>query len=138
MDSLSEAGQALATYQIDYDEEVGFAALRRLYDLARDADERPFLLVASFIHPHDPYVARPQWWDLYDHDDIDLPEPIPDDALDPHTRASAEASRPTPSATPPTSAATLATATTPTPATSIPGSAGSWECWPRRDASTTP
>ena len=86
MDSLSEAGQALATYQIDYDEEVGFAAVRRLYDLARDADERPFFLVASFIHPHDPYVARPEWWDLYDHDHIDLPEPISDDALDAHTR----------------------------------------------------
>ena len=86
MDSLSEAGQALATYQIDYDEEVGFAAVRRLYDLVRDPDERPFFLVASFIHPHDPYVARPEWWDLYDHDDIDLPEPISEDALDPHTR----------------------------------------------------
>ena len=71
MDSLSEAGQALATYQIDYDEEVGFAAVRRLYDLARDADERPWFLVASFVHPHDPYVARPEWWDLYDHDDIE-------------------------------------------------------------------
>ena len=86
MDSLSEAGQALATYQIDYDEEVGHAAVRRLYDLARDADERPFLMVASFIHPHDPYVARPEWWNLYDHEVIDLPEPISEDALDPHTR----------------------------------------------------
>ena len=86
MDSLSEAGQALATYQIDYDEEVGFAAVRRLYDLARDPDERPFFLVASFIHPHDPYVARPEWWDLYDHDGIDLPEPMPQGAMDPHTR----------------------------------------------------
>ena len=86
MDSLSEAGQALATYQIDYDEEVGFAAVRRLYDLARDPDERPFFLVASFIHPHDPYVARPEWWSLYDHDDIDLPEPMPESDLDPHTR----------------------------------------------------
>ena len=86
MDSLSEAGQALATYQIDYDEEVGFAAVRHLYDLARDPDGRPFFLVASFIHPHDPYVARPEWWDLYDHDHIDLPEPISEDALDAHTR----------------------------------------------------
>ncbi len=86
MDSLAEAGQALATYQIDYDEEVGFAAVRRLYDLARDPDERPFFMVASFIHPHDPYVARPEWWDLYDHGDIDLPEPLAGDAMDPHTR----------------------------------------------------
>ena len=83
MDSLSEAGQALATYQIDYDTEVGGAAVRRLYDLARHGDGRPFLLVASFIHPHDPYVARPEWWDLYDHDAIDLPEPPPEEP-EPH------------------------------------------------------
>ena len=86
MDSLAEAGRASATYQIDYDEEVGFAAVRHLYDMARDVDERPFFLVASFIHPHDPYVARPEWWNLYDHDDIDLPDVPRHDSLDPHTR----------------------------------------------------
>ncbi len=85
MDSLSEAGQALATYQLDYDEEVGFAAIRKLYDLARDSDDRPFFLTVAFIHPHDPYVARPEWWDLYDHDDIDLPDPVGLDSLDPHS-----------------------------------------------------
>ncbi|MYD32534.1 MAG: choline-sulfatase [Acidimicrobiales bacterium] len=84
MESVTEAGQALATYQIDYDDEVGFAARRCLYDLARDSDERPFFLTASFIHPHDPYVARPEWWNLYDHCQIDLPGPVPD-RLDPHT-----------------------------------------------------
>ncbi|MCP4225488.1 MAG: sulfatase-like hydrolase/transferase, partial [Actinomycetia bacterium] len=31
----------------------------------------------SFIHPHDPYVARPEFWDLYDHDEIDLPTTQP-------------------------------------------------------------
>ncbi len=86
MDSLREAGQAKMTYQIEYDEEVGFAATRRLYDYARDDDPRPWMLVASFIHPHDPYVARPEWWDLYDHDAIDLPVPATDQVLDPHTR----------------------------------------------------
>ncbi|WP_419929154.1 choline-sulfatase [Candidatus Poriferisocius sp.] len=86
MDSLSEAGQALATYQLDYDEEVGFAAIRRLYDFARDSDDRPFFLTVGFIHPHDPYVARPEWWDLYDHDAIDLPDPVDLDLLDPHSR----------------------------------------------------
>ena len=85
MDSLSEAGQALATYQIDYDEEVGFAAVRHLYHLARDPDRRPFFLAVSFIHPHDPYVARPEWWNLYDHDHIDLPDVPPLESLDPHT-----------------------------------------------------
>jgi len=86
MDSLQEAGTAAVTYQIDYDEEVGFAANRRLFDFARDADERPWFMVASFIHPHDPYVARSQWWDLYDHDAIDLPEAPDPAALDPHSQ----------------------------------------------------
>ena len=30
-------------------------------------------------------MARPEWWNLYDHDDIDLPDPPPIDSLDPHT-----------------------------------------------------
>jgi choline-sulfatase len=85
MDVLAEAGQAITTYQIDYDEEVGQAARRKMLDMARDTDERPFFLCASFIHPHDPYVARPEWWDLYAHDDIDLPTPVDLDTLDPHT-----------------------------------------------------
>lgn len=86
MDTLQEAGQAQITYQLEYDEEVGFAARRRLFDFARDADDRPFFMVASFIHPHDPYVARPEWWDLYDHDDIDMPDVPALETLDPHTK----------------------------------------------------
>ncbi len=85
MDVLADAGQAVTTYQIDYDEEVGHAARRKLLDIARDGDDRPFFLTASFIHPHDPYVARPEWWGLYDHDAIDLPDPYDLDTADPHT-----------------------------------------------------
>ncbi|MEZ5340911.1 MAG: choline-sulfatase [Acidimicrobiales bacterium] len=86
MEVLHEAGQAVTTYQIDYDEEVGFAARRKLLDMARDDDHRPFFLCASFIHPHDPYVARPEWWARYDDGDIDLPAPWVLEDLDPHTR----------------------------------------------------
>ncbi len=85
MDVLQDAGVAVTTYQIDYDEEVGFAARRQLLDMARDDDERPFFMCASFIHPHDPYVARAEWWDLYDHADIDMPDDFDVDSLDPHT-----------------------------------------------------
>ncbi|GJM37968.1 MAG: choline-sulfatase [Acidimicrobiales bacterium] len=85
MDPLREAGPAVTTHQIDYDEEVGYTARRKLHDLARDGDERPFLLVASFINPHDPYVARPEWWDRYDDDAIDLPDPVDESALDAHS-----------------------------------------------------
>ena len=85
MDVLQDAGEAVTTYQLDYDEEVGFAARRKLLDMVRDDDDRPFFLCASFIHPHDPYVARPEWWNLYDHDDIDMPDDWDLDSLDPHT-----------------------------------------------------
>ena len=86
MEVLEEAGEAVTTYQIDYDEEVGQTSRRKLLDLARDDDDRPFFLCASFIHPHDPYVARPEWWNLYSDDEIDMPDPIEPDQIDPHTK----------------------------------------------------
>ncbi|MGI9483845.1 MAG: choline-sulfatase [Hyphomicrobiales bacterium] len=75
MDSVREAGVAATTFQIDYDEEVAFFAKRQIFDCAREGGG-PFCLVASFIHPHDPYVARKDWWDLYEHGDIDMPETV--------------------------------------------------------------
>jgi choline-sulfatase len=77
MQTVKESGVAVATFQTDYDDEVGFAARRWLIDRGRDrahGSEAPFCMVASFIHPHDPYVAQPEWWDLYDDDDVDMPE----------------------------------------------------------------
>ena len=72
MDSVREAGTAASTFQIEYDEEVAFFARRKLFEYAAEG-RAPFCLVASFIHPHDPYVARPEWWDLYDPGEIDMP-----------------------------------------------------------------
>src|SRR3954452_2922329 len=88
MDSVVNAGIAEVTNQLDYDDEVGFRTVRKLRDLARTSDDRPWMLTASFTHPHDPYAMRRQYWDLYDHDDIDLPRvgPLPADELDPHSR----------------------------------------------------
>ncbi len=83
MQTVKESGMAQATFQIDYDDEVGFAAKRWLFNAARDKAQgkgAPFALVASFIHPHDPYVARPEWWHLYSDEDITLPAFIPDPA----------------------------------------------------------
>ncbi|WP_171210036.1 MULTISPECIES: choline-sulfatase [unclassified Ruegeria] len=80
MQTVKESGLAHATFQIDYDDEVAFAAKRWLFDAARDkaqGQEAPFAIVASFIHPHDPYVARPEWWNLYSDDDIDMPAFLP-------------------------------------------------------------
>src|SRR3954466_5787747 len=88
MDSVVNAGVAEATNQLDFDDEVGFRTVRKLRDLARTSDDRPWMLTASFTHPHDPYAMRRQYWDLYDHDDIDPPRvgPLPADELDPHSR----------------------------------------------------
>ncbi len=83
MESVKEAGVAATTFQIEYDEETAFFARRRIFDYAMQK-VAPFAMVVSFIHPHDPYVARPEWWDLYDHAAIDMPAREPAD--DPHTR----------------------------------------------------
>ncbi len=63
--SVTGAGTAEITNQLEYDDEVAHHAAAKLYDLARRRDERPWCLTVSFTHPHDPYVARPRHWDLY-------------------------------------------------------------------------
>ena len=73
---------------MDYDEEVCHRASRKLYDLARSDDDRPFFVLTSFTHPHDPYQCRQEHWDRYRHDDIDMPvvPRIPDAELDHYSR----------------------------------------------------
>ena len=86
MDAVTDAGVAEVTNQLLYDDEVGHQGVRALHDLARDPEGRPWLLVVSFTHPHDPYVTRQKYWDLYE--DVDLPMPrlsAEDVPLDPHT-----------------------------------------------------
>lgn len=90
--SVFTAGVSTATVQRDFDDEVVFRALRYLNDRARssrhDNNEDPFLLVASFIHPHDPYEPPAEHWNRYDGVTIDDPQvPTMDLAdLDPHSR----------------------------------------------------
>jgi len=84
MSSVKQAGVAAITNQFAYDDEVGAQAMRVLYDHARSEDERPLCLVASFIHPHDPYATRQKYWDLYEDVDI-APPAVPRPAnQDPH------------------------------------------------------
>lgn len=71
--SIVEAGLCERNLQIDYDEHVAYHAEQWLYDWARDDDRRPFLLWASFTHPHNPFITTKAYWDLYDHAKIDLP-----------------------------------------------------------------
>ncbi|MBX3580321.1 MAG: choline-sulfatase [Rhizobiaceae bacterium] len=64
--SVKGAGVAEITNQLEYDDEVAYHATRKIYDLARGHDTRPWCLTVSFTHPHDPYVARKRFWDLYE------------------------------------------------------------------------
>ena len=91
-ESVLEAGVSIATVQRDFDDEVTFRALRYLTDRARDRTTdrgaEPFLMVASYIHPHDPYEPPAEHWHRYDEVAIPgprLPRP-PLDRLDPHSR----------------------------------------------------
>lgn len=86
--SVTGAGVAEITNQLEYDDDVAHQAVQKLYDLSRGADDRPWCLTVSFTHPHDPYVARRKYWDLYEgcaH--LDPPgAPIAYDAQDPHSQ----------------------------------------------------
>ena len=81
--SVTQAGVAVRTNQLDFDDEVVFHAERRLFDLAREPDGRPFFMTVSLTHPHDPYVTSKAYWERYDDAAIDLPRvrqtDVPDD-----------------------------------------------------------
>ena len=66
MGSVTGAGVAEISNQMEYDDEVAYNATRKVYDLGRGHDDRPWCLTVSFTHPHDPYVARKKYWDLYE------------------------------------------------------------------------
>jgi choline-sulfatase len=89
--SVTGAGVAETTNQLEYDDEVAFCANQKLHQLAResdDAERRPWCLMVSFTHPHDPYVARKRFWDLYEGSPNLKPKvgPIAFAEQDPHSR----------------------------------------------------
>jgi choline-sulfatase len=87
MDSVTQAGPCTRTNQIDFDDEVVFQARRKLFDMARAKDKRPFCMVASMTHPHDPYVIPQRYWDRYAGIEIDPPRVTMDEVpMDPHSR----------------------------------------------------
>jgi choline-sulfatase len=74
MGSVTGAGVAEISNQMEYDDAVAYEATRKIYELSRGLDKRPWCLTASFTHPHDPYVARKKYWDLYEDCAHLLPE----------------------------------------------------------------
>jgi choline-sulfatase len=73
------------TNQLDFDEEVSFVSRRKLFEIARGRDERPFFLVVSLTHPHDPFAIPRRYWDLYADGAVPMPRLV-EPADDPHSR----------------------------------------------------
>ncbi len=82
MGSVTGAGVAEITNQLEYDDDVAYQARLKLYEIARGDRDRPFCLTVSFTHPHDPYVTRKKYWDLYESG---VPDPaVPAMAFEDH------------------------------------------------------
>ncbi len=73
MASVIQAGPCVRSNQLDFDDEVAFAAERSLFGHIRSGDERPFCYVVSFSHPHDPFAIPRKWWDIYRDEDVPMP-----------------------------------------------------------------
>jgi choline-sulfatase len=86
MSSVIDAGPCVRTNQLDYDDEVVFEAERKLYEIVRGRDERPFFMVVSMTHPHDPFAIPREYWNRYEDAMIRVPRALPPQALDPHSR----------------------------------------------------
>lgn len=71
--SVVQAGPCVRSNQLDFDDEANFMARRWLYEHVRSSDPRPFCLLVSMTHPHDPYAITPAYWGRYSAQDIDLP-----------------------------------------------------------------
>jgi choline-sulfatase len=92
--SVTGAGVAEISNQMEYDDEVAFHGEAEIYRLARRRESQPWCLTVSFSHPHDPYVARRQFWDLYEDCpalEPEVPE-IPYAEQDAHSRRLYDAS----------------------------------------------
>lgn len=94
-EAVFDAGVSKASVQQDFDDEVGFRSLRHLNDRVRanrwaesqGEQPQPFLMVTSFIHPHDPYEPPQEHWDRFA--EVDIPDPahpeVPAAEADPHS-----------------------------------------------------
>ncbi|MFH1566927.1 MAG: sulfatase-like hydrolase/transferase, partial [Gemmatimonadota bacterium] len=59
---------------LSYDEETHFRALEYLRARGRGNGEPPFLLCASYHHPHEPFWPPRRYWDLYEGAAIEIPD----------------------------------------------------------------
>ena len=62
---------------LSYDEETHFRSLEYLHAVGTQKNPKPFLLCASYHHPHEPFWPPQSYWDMYENADIEIPT-LPD------------------------------------------------------------
>lgn len=67
-----QAGRGDSTY-LQYDRDIRDAAVDWLRDAAAQPDDKPWALFVSFVCPHFPLVAPPEFFDLYPLDSLPFP-----------------------------------------------------------------
>jgi choline-sulfatase len=58
---------------LSYDEQVHFRSVEYLRAKARRPEDGPFMLCASYHHPHEPFMPPQAYWDRYEGTDIAIP-----------------------------------------------------------------
>lgn len=88
LSSVVEAGPCVRNMQMDYDDEVEYQGIQKLYDLARRPEQAPFFLTISFTNPHTPFTISGKYWDMYSEEDLDMPSApeVPFEDLDYHSK----------------------------------------------------
>ena len=66
---------------LSYDEETHFRSLEYLHAIGAQKNPKPFLLCASYHHPHEPFWPPQSYWDMYENADIEIPT-LPDNLDD--------------------------------------------------------
>ncbi|MDE2724488.1 MAG: sulfatase-like hydrolase/transferase, partial [Gemmatimonadota bacterium] len=66
---------------LSYDEETHFRSLEYLHAVGAQKNPKPFLLCASYHHPHEPFWPPQSYWDMYENADIEIPA-LPDNLDD--------------------------------------------------------
>lgn len=86
--SILISGTCKNSVQIEFDEMVANQSVRYLEALARMKNHKPFFLQISFTHPHEPYLCRKKYWDLYEGAAIPPPSvpALKPELHDPHSR----------------------------------------------------
>ena len=70
------------SYDGDGSDQPDHKTASKIVELMREHKDKPFFLAAGFVRPHYPMVQPKQYFDQYPHNEIKLPDQIPDDLKD--------------------------------------------------------